>query len=140
MAAAAIAGFLLVVMIEIVRGGVAAVRHGGGPTVSPLAFAVMLGDDGRQLLVTRYERRAGARLASEVLLADALHTRSDVWTSLTVIIALAGSALGYPVLDSIAALSSWSLHRPRRVGDLAVDVRHPGRPRRDSRKTRSARS
>jgi cation diffusion facilitator family transporter len=38
-----------------------------------------------------------------VLLADALHTRSDVLTSLTVIVALAGSALGYPVLDSIAA-------------------------------------
>jgi cation diffusion facilitator family transporter len=38
-----------------------------------------------------------------VLIADALHTRSDVLTSLTVILALAGSAIGYPVLDSIAA-------------------------------------
>ena len=55
------------------------------------------------LAVAIYERRAGARLASEVLIADALHTRSDVLTSLTVIVALAGSALGYPVLDSIAA-------------------------------------
>ncbi len=56
------------------------------------------------LLVTRYERRAGTRLSSEVLLADSMHTQSDVWTSVTVIVALAGSALGYPALDPLAAL------------------------------------
>ena len=39
-----------------------------------------------------------------MLLADAMHTQSDVWTSVTVIIALAGAALGYPILDPIAAL------------------------------------
>jgi cation diffusion facilitator family transporter len=56
------------------------------------------------VIVTWYEHREGQRLSSEVLLADAMHTRSDVLTSLTVIAALAGSALGYPILDPIAAL------------------------------------
>ena len=56
------------------------------------------------LVVTWYERRAGVRLDSEVLQADAMHTQSDVWTSLTVVVALAGAALGYPLLDPIAAL------------------------------------
>jgi cation diffusion facilitator family transporter len=103
-AAAAIAGFLMVVMIEVAEAAWSRLTDGVTPRVTPLAFAVMAGTIGVNLLVTRYERRAGERLSSEVLLADAMHTQSDVWTSLTVIAALAGAALGYPVLDPIAAL------------------------------------
>jgi cation diffusion facilitator family transporter len=54
--------------------------------------------------VMKYERRQGHRLKSEVLLADAMHTRSDVFTSVTVIAALIGVSFGYPLLDPIAAL------------------------------------
>jgi cation diffusion facilitator family transporter len=54
--------------------------------------------------VVRYERRAGRRLSSEVLLADAHHTQSDLFTSLTVLAALIGVRLGYPLLDPIAAM------------------------------------
>src|SRR5262249_4877658 len=52
----------------------------------------------------RYESRAAERLASEVLLADAMQTRGDVWTSVTVIAALAGARSGLPILDPLAAL------------------------------------
>ena len=51
-----------------------------------------------------YERRAGRRLQSEVLLADAHHTTSDLMTSATVIVALIGVKLGYVWLDPVAAL------------------------------------
>ena len=103
-AAAAIGGFLLIVTMEILETAWGRFRAGSAPTVTPLAFAVMIAAIGINLLVTRYERRAGQRLQSEVLLADAMHTQSDVWTSLTVIVALAASWLGYPALDPIAAL------------------------------------
>jgi cation diffusion facilitator family transporter len=103
-AAAAIAGFLMVVMIEIVEMAWGRFRAGSSPDVTPAAFAVMIGTIAINVLVTRYERRAGARLASEVLLADAMHTQSDVWTSLAVMVALGGAALGYPVLDPLAAI------------------------------------
>jgi cation diffusion facilitator family transporter len=103
MSAAAIAAFLLVVMIEVGRAAWQRFAHGGGPAVSPASFAVMVATIAVNLIVTVYERRAGERLSSEVLLADATHTRSDVLTSLTVIVALAGSAAGYPLLDPIAA-------------------------------------
>jgi cation diffusion facilitator family transporter len=43
-------------------------------------------------------------LKSELLLADAKHTRSDVLTSVTVLGALVGVQLGYPILDPMAAL------------------------------------
>jgi len=39
-----------------------------------------------------------------VLLADSMHTRSDVLVSITVILALFGARLGYPLLDPVAAL------------------------------------
>src|SRR5207248_11335412 len=43
-------------------------------------------------------------LASEVLLADAMQTRGDVWSSVTVMFALAGARAGLPILDPLAAL------------------------------------
>jgi cation diffusion facilitator family transporter len=54
--------------------------------------------------VVYYERRAGRRLQSEVLLADAHHTTSDLMTSFTVICALIGVKYGYLWLDPVAAL------------------------------------
>src|SRR5262249_58216110 len=51
-----------------------------------------------------YESAEAERLRSEVLLADALQTRGDVWTSIAVIVALAGARAGLPILDPIAAL------------------------------------
>jgi cation diffusion facilitator family transporter len=56
------------------------------------------------LLVIAYESREATRLGSEVLLADAIQTRGDVWTSVAVIGALLGAKLGAPILDPIAAL------------------------------------
>lgn len=103
-AAATIAGFLLVVTVEIVEAAWRRFTTGAAPAVSPIALAIMVATIAINLLVTRYERRAGERLQSEVLLADAMHTASDVWTSLTVIVALVGSWLGYPILDPLAAL------------------------------------
>ena len=48
--------------------------------------------------------REGRRLKSEVLRADAKHTRSDVLTTGAVLGALLGVWWGYPLLDPMAAL------------------------------------
>jgi cation diffusion facilitator family transporter len=56
------------------------------------------------LFVIAYESRAAKRLSSEMLAADAMQTRADVWSSLTVIAALAGTRLGWPILDPLGAL------------------------------------
>jgi cation diffusion facilitator family transporter len=69
-----------------------------------VSFAVMLVTLGINIFVVRAERRAGQRLSSELLMADAQHTQSDVLTSLAVIGALAGTAMGFPILDAAAAL------------------------------------
>jgi cation diffusion facilitator family transporter len=43
-------------------------------------------------------------LTSEVLLADAMHTRSDIYTSCGVFISLFAVWAGYPILDPIGGL------------------------------------
>jgi cation diffusion facilitator family transporter len=103
-AAASIVIFLIVVVAEVIRGAFNRLVNAGDLHVGIASFVVMLGTMAVNIVVVRYERRAGERLSSEVLLADAMHTRSDVLTSLTVIAALAGVKAGLPVLDSIAAL------------------------------------
>jgi cation diffusion facilitator family transporter len=72
--------------------------------VTPASFVVMFTTLAINLAVVRSERKAAQRLSSELLLADARHTQSDVLTSLSVIAALIGSAAGYPLLDPLAAL------------------------------------
>ncbi len=98
-----IAVLLLLVIVELVRNAFVHLGHPEAPEITVASFAVMLGTLAINIAVVRYERRAGERLASEILLADAKHTTSDMFTSLAVIAALIGVRLGYPVLDPLAA-------------------------------------
>ena len=100
------------------------------PRVDAVAFWVMGSTFAINLAVVLYERRAGRRLSSEILLADAHHTTSDLATSLTVIAALVGVRFGYSWLDPAAALvvagfiayACWEIFRDtsRILGDRIV--------------------
>ena len=104
MASLGIMLFLLLVLREVLSAAWEKFQSGGEPTITALTFVVMGGTFAVNLGVVFYERRAGRRLQSEVLLADAHHTMSDLMTSATVICALIGVKLGYLWLDPIAAL------------------------------------
>jgi len=104
LAAAAIALFLVIIVVEVAQAAFFRFRAGGAPSVTASSFAIMLATLGINIAVVRSERRAARRLSSELLFADARHTQSDVFTSLAVIGALAGSAMGYPILDPLAAV------------------------------------
>lgn len=104
-AAIGVVGFLALVMLEVLRN---AFNHLTGrsepPDISTVGFIVMALTVAVNIIVVRYESAAAERLGSEVLLADATQTRGDVWSSLTVIVALAGARSGLPILDPLAAL------------------------------------
>ena len=104
LAAAGIFVFLLLVVIEVVQGALGRLRGGDAPDVTPASFAVMLVTIAVNLFVVRYESARGRELNSELLLADAAHTRSDVLTSCAVLVSLAGVWFGYPRLDAIGGL------------------------------------
>jgi divalent metal cation (Fe/Co/Zn/Cd) transporter len=87
----------------------------------------MIATIGINLGVTVYERAAGKRLKSELLLADAEHTRSDVLVSITVLASLVAVGLGWRWMDAAAAivvvgliaLVAWRIMR--RAADILVD-------------------
>ena len=104
MASIGILIFLIIVLREVLSHAWEQFQVGGEPTISPLTFVVMAATLAVNVAVVFYERSAGQRLQSEVLLADAHHTMSDLLTSGTVILALIGVKLGYAWLDPLAAL------------------------------------
>ena len=104
-AAAAVTIFLFLLILEVLRN---AFNHLSGRTAAPdisiVGFVIMAVTVVINVAVVRYESSEAERLRSEMLLADALQTRGDVWTSIAVMVALAGARAGLPILDPIAAL------------------------------------
>ncbi len=99
-----IALFLLLALQQILQGAWNRWQTGDAPEIGPIAFVVMFSALVISLGVTIYERRAGKRLNSSILMADARHTASDVLISVSVIIGLVLIQLGYPAADLILAI------------------------------------
>ena len=104
LAAAGIFVFLLFVVVEVSRSALNRLAGGAAPRVTLMSFAVMIVTLAINLLVVRYEGREGRRLNSELLHADAMHTKSDVLTSCAVLVSLGAVRIGYPVLDPVGGL------------------------------------
>ena len=104
MASLAILVFLVLVLVQVLTAAADRLINGGTPRVFPEGIGLMTATLIVNLLVVRYELRQAQRLKSEVLKADAKHTRSDVMTTGAVLGALFGVWWGYPLLDPMAAL------------------------------------
>ena len=104
MASLGILVFLVVVLVEVLTAAADRFVNGSAPRVFPEGIALMTITLIVNLWVVAYELREGRRLKSEVLRADAKHTRSDVLTTGAVLGALLGVWWGYPLLDPMAAV------------------------------------
>lgn len=96
--------FLLLASLEVIRGVVERLLLGGQPEMNGPLFLLMLLTLPANLAISRYEARQGERLRSSILMADALHTRTDVLVTLSVLASLAAVHLGLPWLDPVVAL------------------------------------
>lgn len=89
--ALAIAAFLGIACFEILQGAVERLWHGGTPvTISGSELWILLIVLGVNIFVALYERAVGERIGSPILIADAHHTMSDVWVTITVLAGLIG--------------------------------------------------
>ena len=130
MASIGILVFLVVVLVQVLSAAADRFVNGGTPRVFPEGIGLMTVTLIVNLFVVAYELREGRRLHSEVLKADAKHTRSDVLTTVAVLGALLGVWFGYPILDPLAAVlvagfighACWSIAQEasRILGDQIV--------------------
>lgn len=68
------------------------------------SFIVMFLTMGVNIFVMRYESKKGKQFGSQFLIADAMHTKSDIFASTAVIISLIFTKLGYHLSDAIAGI------------------------------------
>lgn len=126
-AALSIGALLLVAAFEITRSVIERIAQGGAPQVTAMSFVVMVITLGINGIALFYERRAGRALNSELLLADASHTASDVYVSLSVIASLVAVRLGLQWFDVAVAIGIVVLigltafKIIRRTADVLVD-------------------
>ncbi len=103
-AAVFIALLLFVVCLHVLHDGIERLRTRAVPEIGAAGFAVM----GATLLVNVcvmvYEYNKGRRIGSDILVSDALHTRADIFTSLSVLAAFIGIRMGLPLLDAAVAV------------------------------------
>ncbi|AFY47374.1 cation diffusion facilitator family transporter [Nostoc sp. PCC 7524] len=113
-----IAAFLGIACFEILQGAIERILKGGEPVrISPPELWLLLIVLGVNIFVAFYERSVGKRVGSQILIADATHTMSDVWVTISVIGGLIGVWLGYQWLDIVLAFpvallvfwSGWSV-------------------------------
>jgi cation diffusion facilitator family transporter len=86
-----IAAFLGIACFEIFQGAIERLFHSLTPVnISAPELWLLLIVLGVNIFVTFYERSVGKRVGSAILIADAQHTMSDVWVTITVLIGLIG--------------------------------------------------
>jgi cation diffusion facilitator family transporter len=104
-AAALFIGFaLLAVAFRVVEQALSQVGRATLPDIGLASWTVMGVTLLSNLFVAWYEGREGRRLNSEYLLADAAHTRSDIYVSLGVVASFAGARAGAPWVDPVVAV------------------------------------
>jgi cation diffusion facilitator family transporter len=103
--ALAIIVFLSVTCFELVRSSIARLTAGGHAVrITDLGLVLLLATLGTNVFVAWYEHRRGQQLSSELLIADAAHTRTDVFITIGVLIGLLFSRQGLLWVDSVVAI------------------------------------
>lgn len=129
-------GLLSVTVFELVKGAIVRIATPGPPAVeaTPVALWGMGVSVVAGLLISVWETRRGRELSSDLLLADAAHTRSDVWAALAVLGGLGAVKAGVPEVDpwitlgvaGVIAHTGWQIIQetvPVLVDERAVEAR-----------------
>jgi cation diffusion facilitator family transporter len=96
--------------------------------VTSISFLVMFLTIGVNIFVTLYESKKGEELGSSFLTADAMHTKSDVFASIAVIISLFFAKKGYYLADPIVGviitvfIARIGYEILKRASDILVDT------------------
>ena len=99
-----IAAMLFIVSFNLLKQGFQRLQQPISFQADLGSFAVMLITLAINIYVMRYEYKKGKILNSDILVSDSLHTRADIFTSISVIISLIVTKLGFPLIDPIVTI------------------------------------
>jgi len=111
---------LLGLAYRVVEGAFRGFRESTLPVIGALNWIVMAVTLAVNLFVAWYEAREGRRLRSDYLIADAAHTRSDIYVTLGVVTSFAGARAGLPLVDALVAVGIAAF-----IATLAVRIAVP---------------
>ena len=104
--ALAIVGFLSITCFELVRGAVNELLQGAHPVgVTDSQLAVLVLTLGVNVVIAWYENRRGRELRSELLVADAAHTRADALITVGVLVGVLFARQGWWWIDPVVAIA-----------------------------------
>lgn len=99
-----IAAMIFMTCYQILKNAYESLFNSSKATVTPTSFIIILITLMINVIVMFYESRKGRELNSEFLIADARHTKSDIFVSLSVILGLILFRAGYTRADAIVAV------------------------------------
>jgi len=103
-AAIGIAVLLFITCFEILQSAVDKFLNPTTPEITMTSFLIMGITIIINIGVSWYENKKGKELGSSILVADSLHTRSDIFASIAVIVGFIAIKLGYVLVDPIIAV------------------------------------
>jgi len=130
----AVVGFLSISCFELLREGLMSLIRGSDARVTtPIDLALVLATIALNAFVVWYESKKGRELGSAILVADAAHTRSDIFVTLLALVSLWLSRTGVNRVDGalaivVALIIAWTGYQillmsiPVLVDQRAVDA------------------
>jgi cation diffusion facilitator family transporter len=101
----AIVVFLSITCFELVRSAIGRLMSGGQPVqLSDIGLALLLATLVTNVVVAWYENRRGHELSSELLIADAAATRTDIFVTIGVLIGVFFARQGHLWVDPVVAI------------------------------------
>lgn len=100
----AIAVLLLLISFNLLKEVISRFARPVLPNITLSSFVVMAVTLLINIFVMIYEYRKGRSLNSDILVVDSMHTRTDIYASISVIAAFIAIKLGFPVFDLLAGI------------------------------------
>jgi len=99
-----IAGLLGIACFHLIEEGIRRLHHPVVPAIGAAGFVVMGITLLMNILVMKFEMKKGRLLQSDILISDAMHTKTDIFISLSVIATLVLIKSGFTILDPIVTI------------------------------------
>jgi cation diffusion facilitator family transporter len=101
-----IGGMLALVGTNVMISAIKRLFYPLSPSITLESIIVLLVTLAVNIFISWFEYKEGKKLNSEILIADSLHTRSDIYVSMGVLVTLVCISVGLPsVIDSITSIA-----------------------------------